>query len=113
MFPNLLNIIYMNENEILKRKSDLEKEWEVIDNKKLKRGFSFKTFMEAIDFINGIAEISENLNHHPDICNSYNVVGIEISTHKIGGLTELDFVLAKRIEKIYSGLNQTEAGSGF
>ena len=74
--------------------------WEVVDNNRLRKKFQFKSFMQAIGFINQIAEISEKLNHHADIYNSYNQVDIEIYTHKLDGLTKLDFALAQKIDQI-------------
>jgi 4a-hydroxytetrahydrobiopterin dehydratase len=88
----------LSEIEIESESDVLGENWETVNLKKLKRIFEFETFMDAINFIGKIAQISETINHHPDITIFYNKVIIEISTHKIRGLTKLDFVLAKRIE---------------
>lgn len=74
--------------------------WKVVDNSRLKKKFQFETFMQAIVFINLVAEVSEKLNHHADIYISYNRVDIEIYTHKLDGLTKLDFVLAEKIDQL-------------
>lgn len=71
-----------------------------IEDKEIKREFDFESFQEAIDFVNKVAEIAEEHNHHPDICIFYNKVRLTLSTHKAGGLTEKDFVLASLIDKI-------------
>lgn len=63
--------------------------------------FTFKNFLEGIEFVNKIAEKAESLNHHPDILIfSYNKVKIKIFTHSAGGVTEKDLQLANQIENI-------------
>jgi 4a-hydroxytetrahydrobiopterin dehydratase len=59
--------------------------------------FSFKNFLEAMAFVNTVAELAEELQHHPDITISYNKVAISTTTHDANGLTEKDFSLAKMI----------------
>ena len=61
----------------------------------------FKTFVEAVGFVNIVATIAEELSHHPDITiKDYNFVEIKTSTHKAGKLTEKDFELAEHINRI-------------
>jgi 4a-hydroxytetrahydrobiopterin dehydratase len=71
-----------------------------LTEKSLERDFTLKDFRAAIDFINQVAEIAEKQNHHPDINISYNKVHLSLSTHKIGGLSRNDFVLAAKISKV-------------
>ena len=78
----------------------LQGEWEVEDGKKIKRRFRFKDFKEALAFVNKVGEIAETEVHHPDITINYNKVTIELMTHSIGGLSENDFILAAKIEKM-------------
>lgn len=67
--------------------------------------YELNNFKEALDFVNKIGEAAEHMNHHPDIfIHSWNKVEIAISTHSEGGVTEKDFILAKRIERINSEL---------
>ena len=73
--------------------------WTLKDNA-IEREFKFKDFREAIDFINKVAGIAEEQDHHPDICVYYNKVRLELSTHKIGGLSENDFIMAAKIDEI-------------
>ncbi len=54
--------------------------------------------MDAIGFVNRIAQAAEKAGHHPDITINYNVVSIALSTHSEGGVTEKDFELAKEID---------------
>jgi 4a-hydroxytetrahydrobiopterin dehydratase len=72
----------------------------MLESREIKREFIFQNFVRAIDFVNKVAELAEEINHHPDISISYNKVRLTLSTHKAGGLTEKDFLLASRIDKI-------------
>lgn len=74
--------------------------WKVLDNKKIVRQFKFKDFKESMIFVNKVAGIAEVEGHHPDIGISYNEVTIELTTHAVGGLTENDFIVATKIDKI-------------
>ena len=74
-------------------------EWEH-EKKRIERVFEFDDFTEAIDFVNAVAEIAEEQEHHPDIDVRYNKVKLILWTHNKGGLTELDFQLAERIDTL-------------
>jgi len=74
--------------------------WEVIDGHHLQRTYKFKDFREALDFVNRVGELAEEQGHHPDICFGWGKAEISIWTHKINGLTESDFVLAAKIDKL-------------
>ena len=65
---------------------------------KLHKGFCFPDFVAAFGFMTRVALVAEAMNHHPEWCNVYSRVDIDLSTHDAGGLTALDFELAKRIE---------------
>ena len=69
---------------------------------KLKKQFSLKNFREAIAFVNRIAEVAEAEGHHPDIHIMYNKVMFELFTHAAGGLSENDFIMAVKIDKLFS-----------
>lgn len=75
-------------------------DWEVIDSKALKRKFKFPDFKSAIEFVNKVADLAEEESHHPDITINYNKVTLELSTHAIEGLSENDFILAAKIERL-------------
>ena len=75
-------------------------DWKVIDNTKISRTFEFKNFRESIEFVNKIAQLAESEGHHPDITIKYNIVNIELMTHAVEGLTENDFIIATKINKI-------------
>jgi 4a-hydroxytetrahydrobiopterin dehydratase len=69
-----------------------------LDGLKLTREFRFKDFRKAMDFVNEVAAIANAQDHHPDITISYNRVSLALTTHKIGGLSINDFIMAARID---------------
>jgi 4a-hydroxytetrahydrobiopterin dehydratase len=69
-----------------------------LGEKEIKREFRFKDFHEAMNFVNKVAAAANEQDHHPDIGISYNVVQLTLSTHKIGGLSLNDFILAAKID---------------
>jgi 4a-hydroxytetrahydrobiopterin dehydratase len=74
-------------------------EWE-LEKKHIERLFEFDDFSQAIEFVNGVAEIAEEDDHHPEIDIRYNKVKLALSTHSEGGLTDLDFELAEKIDTL-------------
>lgn len=78
----------------------LKTEWEVIENSKIKKKFKFADFKEAMQFVNKVAAVAEQEQHHPDIHIFYSKVTIELWTHAIGGLSENDFIMAAKIEEL-------------
>ncbi len=70
------------------------------DAKTISREFSFKDFKGAFAFATKVAELAEAEGHHPDMLISWGKVGIELSTHAIGGLSENDFILAAKIDAV-------------
>ena len=73
--------------------------------KDLHKQFTFKSFLPGIEFVNRIAQAAESAGHHPDITINYNVVGINLSTHSEGGVTQKDLDLADKIDQIHSQLS--------
>ncbi|OGG56572.1 hypothetical protein A2680_03115 [Candidatus Kaiserbacteria bacterium RIFCSPHIGHO2_01_FULL_55_37] len=75
--------------------------WSVVgDAKKLVKEFKFKNFLEAMAFANKITPVAEAEGHHPDLGIGWGKVRAELSTHAIGGLSENDFILAAKLDKI-------------
>ncbi len=64
----------------------------------IERLFTFQDFADSMVFVNRVAEIAEEEEHHPDIRIVYNRVTLTLSTHDAGGLTQKDFKLARRID---------------
>jgi 4a-hydroxytetrahydrobiopterin dehydratase len=74
--------------------------WKSVEDKNIAREFEFKDFKEAMVFVNKVAEIANAEDHHPDMYIFYNKVRLELSTHAIGGLSENDFIMAAKIDRI-------------
>ena len=70
------------------------------NNEGIEKSFKFADFVEAMGFITRLALLSEKANHHAEIFNVYNKVDIRLSTHDAGGVTDKDFSLAEKLEKI-------------
>ena len=66
----------------------------------LKKQLSFATFPEGIAFVNRVAELAEQVGHHPDITINYATIGLSLSSHDAGGVTERDIDLARRIDAL-------------
>jgi 4a-hydroxytetrahydrobiopterin dehydratase len=72
-------------------------EWQR-DGDQIIRNWQFKDFAQAIAFVNRVAEVAEEMNHHPDILiHGWNKVRLSVTNHSAGGLTEADFELAERV----------------
>ena|SRR5438874_13632946 len=74
--------------------------WEVINEHHLHKTYRFPDFKKALDFVNRAGAIAEEQGHHPDILLAWGKAEITIYTHKIDGLTESDFVLAAKIDRV-------------
>ena len=78
--------------------------WNIIKDKKdiyfLEKQFSFKNFLDSQKFVNAVGKISEEEGHHPEITFGWGYAKINITTHAIEGLSENDFILAAKIDKI-------------
>jgi 4a-hydroxytetrahydrobiopterin dehydratase len=75
-------------------------EWKVINEHHLTRAFTFPDFKTALDFVNKVGALAEEQGHHPDIVLKWGKVEVTMWTHKIDGLTESDFIMAAKIDKI-------------
>jgi 4a-hydroxytetrahydrobiopterin dehydratase len=75
-------------------------EWKVVDRHHISRGFKFPDFVQTLAFVNKVGAIAEEQGHHPDILLSWGKAEVTTWTHKINGLTESDFILAAKIDKI-------------
>jgi 4a-hydroxytetrahydrobiopterin dehydratase len=73
--------------------------WELLEGK-LHKQFTFKDFQAAMTFMQSVAIEAEKLDHHPEWCNVYNRVSVDLVTHSAGGITELDFLLASKMQAL-------------
>ena len=74
--------------------------WQVVDEHHLQKLYRFKDFRESLEFVNRVGKLAEQQGHHPDICFGWGKAEVTIWTHKIDGLSESDFVLAAKIDKL-------------
>jgi 4a-hydroxytetrahydrobiopterin dehydratase len=81
--------------------AELSPEWMLIDQcRMLARTFNLPDFKAALELANKIGAIAEEEGHHPDLTLGYGNVGVELTTHAIGGLSENDFIVAAKIDEI-------------
>jgi 4a-hydroxytetrahydrobiopterin dehydratase len=73
--------------------------WNVKDDQ-LRKTFQFKDFVTAMQFLNRVADLAEKEGHHPDFSVHYSRVDFTIFTHAVGGLSENDFILAAKIDRL-------------
>ena len=86
--------------ELEKLAEELDGDWQVVDGKRLEKSYKFEDFRQALDFTNRVGELAEDVGHHPDIYLAYGKVKLKIWTHKIGGLSESDFILAAKADTL-------------
>jgi 4a-hydroxytetrahydrobiopterin dehydratase len=85
--------------EIEKYRAEIP-EWNVVNEHHLERVFTFPDFKTALEFVNRVGELAEEQGHHPDLLLSWGRVEVRIWTHKVDGLTESDFILAAKIDRL-------------
>ncbi|GAC1446141.1 MAG: 4a-hydroxytetrahydrobiopterin dehydratase [Pyrinomonadaceae bacterium] len=74
--------------------------WDAINNHHLHKNYTFPDFKTALAFVNAVGDVAEAEGHHPDINFTWGKADITIYTHAIDGLSESDFILAAKIDKI-------------
>jgi 4a-hydroxytetrahydrobiopterin dehydratase len=86
--------------ELARLARELDGGWQVVEERQLEKEYQFKDFRGALGFTNKIGELAEAQGHHPDIYLAWGKVKLTIWTHKINGLTESDFVLAAKADRL-------------
>jgi 4a-hydroxytetrahydrobiopterin dehydratase len=86
--------------ELEKMKAQLP-EWQVVDGHHLTRSYTFPDFKTALDFVNRVGAIAEAEGHHPDLYLAWGKVDVKTWTHSINGLSESDFILAAKIDRLH------------
>lgn len=89
----------LDETKIAELQEQLQN-WVVEDNQKLRKSVKTKNFVESLELANKIGEVAEAEGHHPDLLVRWGELGIELWTHAIGGLSEADFVMAAKIDRL-------------
>jgi 4a-hydroxytetrahydrobiopterin dehydratase len=74
--------------------------WDLVKGKRLTRAFAFRDFKTALGFVDRIGAVAEEEGHHPDVHLTYGQVRVELWTHKIEGLTESEFILAAKVDRL-------------
>ncbi len=90
----------LNEKEISEYIERVSKDWKVIDSNKITREFYFVSYRHTIDFVNKVANLAEEEGHHPVLHVYFGRIVAELWTHSINGLSENDFILAAKIDKL-------------
>lgn len=85
------------------------KEWRIgSDGTRIRKELKFSTYLEGLDFAYSVGKIAEEQGHHPDMYIGYKKVRISLITYAAGGLTENDFILASKIDHMYSNLDNNK-----
>jgi 4a-hydroxytetrahydrobiopterin dehydratase len=74
--------------------------WTVTREHHIQREFKFPDFKQALEFVNRVGTLAEEQGHHPDILLAWGKAEITLWTHKIDGLTESDFIMAAKIDRL-------------
>lgn len=93
----------LSREKVIELLPELSLAWEIDDTAtQIHIELTFRTFVQAIEFVRQIAELAEEEGHHPDLFISYNHITITLTTHAIKGLSENDFIMASKIENTLS-----------
>jgi 4a-hydroxytetrahydrobiopterin dehydratase len=87
----------LSDEDVQARLGDLSEGWEKYGNS-LRREFKFDDFTGAVDFINRLTPIANEMNHHPDVFLSWGLARVSLISHSEHGITEKDFELAKVLD---------------
>lgn len=80
--------------------------WRITEEKWIERKFRFVEYLNGLEFVQRVAELSEKMNHHPFISVDYKLVTLKITSWHAKGLTELDFELAQKYDAIYLAIKK-------
>jgi 4a-hydroxytetrahydrobiopterin dehydratase len=75
-------------------------EWEIVGGHHLRRSYKFSNFSDALEFVNRVGAVAEAEGHHPDFSFGWGYCDVTIHTHAIDGLSESDFILAAKIDRL-------------
>lgn len=74
--------------------------WELIEDHHLRKAYAFEDFRSALEFVNRVGAVAEAEGHHPDVELGWGRVVLSVHTHAVDGLTEADFVLAAKADRV-------------
>ncbi len=79
--------------------NEIDQDWQLAaDKQSIQREFKFKNYYETMAFVNVVAMIAHQQDHHPEMSVSYNRCRVDYSTHSVGGLSDYDFICAAKID---------------
>lgn len=81
----------------------------VFDGQALRKEFYFESYLDGISFVGKVGGIAESLDHHPDLLVQYRKVTLSVFTHSHLAITDLDFELIERVDKLYAALNSSRS----
>ena len=87
----------LSDEDVQSRLGELDDGWEKYGNS-LRREFKFDDFSGSVDFVNRLTPVANEMNHHPDLFISWNLVRVSLLSHSEHGITENDFELAKKLD---------------
>src|SRR5437762_5261585 len=93
-------VLPLKGQELARLSEELNGGWQVVNAHHLEKEYKFKDFRHALDFTNKVGELAEAQGHHPDIYLAWGKVKLTVWTHKVDGLTESDFVLAAKADRL-------------
>jgi len=93
---------FLNQEKISQYLTELQESWKQDEHRSVEFDFKFKNFHETMSFVNAVAWIANQQDHHPDLEVGYNHCLVRFSTHSVGGLSVNDFICAARVEKLLS-----------
>ena len=93
----------------LERMLKLVPGWKAVDEHHITRTITFPDFRQALDFVNRVGEVAEQQGHHPDILLTWGKAEVTLWTHKINGLSESDFIMAAKIDRLEKAQPQSAA----
>lgn len=91
----------LEEHHIDQYMSTLPVEWRLYGSRRLAREYQFENFSSGVEFVKEIEQLAEQEQHPPFVCFRFPKVQVELSTLDISGLSEKDFIIASRIDKLY------------
>jgi len=89
----------LTDAQVQERLAELNGDWEKYGNS-LRREFKFDDFSGSVDFVTRLTPVANELNHHPDLFISWNLVRVSLISHSEHGITEKDFELAKKLDEL-------------
>ena len=89
----------LKEKEIKSHLPEISSEWQLAEDKKsISRTFKFKNYYDTMSFVNVVAMVAHQQDHHPEMTITYNTCRVEFSTHSVGGLSLNDFICAAKVD---------------